>query len=336
MNDRCGGWRWRVWFAAVLLTAIAARPLHAAEPLAPEERARFEAPGLVFRGGVALSFSGIEFGGLSALAVLDGGRRALALSDAGKWFELALDYDAGGNLSDAKLLRSGPVLDAAGRPPASKRAADAEALAVLPDGALVVAYEQQHRLLRYPASDPPFARAPVAFAAPEGLARAPANGGIEALAALPDGRLVAIAEAAPAPQALVGGRPGSWGRGWIGPGTIGDSKSWASFAYALEPGFAPSDATLLPDGEILVVERARLALAGFAIRLVRVSPSELGSGRAVVGREVARLALPIVGDNFEGLAARRTPDGRTLLYLVSDNNFSSFLRTVLVLLELKN
>ncbi|MSO70700.1 MAG: esterase-like activity of phytase family protein [Alphaproteobacteria bacterium] len=315
----------RIAGAALLLAGGGAN----ADPLPPEEAGRFAAPGITYRGGASLHFLGIEFGGLSALAVLDGGHRALALSDAGHWFELALNYDTAGNLADAKLLRHGPVVDAAGKPPASKRAADTEALAALLDGGFAVAYEQQHHIMRFPPSDPPLSRPPVAFATPEGLSRAPANGGIEALAALADGRFIALAEALPAPAAFVGDRTGSWGRGWIG-----DGQSWASFAYALEAGFAPSDATVLPDGDILVLERARLSLVGFAIRLVRLAPGELGPGRAVTGREVARLSLPFVGDNFEGLAARRAADGRTLLYLVSDNNFSPLLRTALVMFEL--
>jgi hypothetical protein len=301
-----------------------------ADPMPAEEAGRFAAPGIAYRGGVALGFPGIEFGGLSALAVLDGGARALALSDAGKWFELALVYDGAGNLADARLVRHGPVLDSAGTPPSSKRLADTEALALLPDGGFAVAYEQRHRILRFPPSDPPFARPPVAFASLPGIARAPANGGIEALTALADGRFLALAERLSAPAALAGDRPGRWGQGWIG-----DGKTWGSFAYAIESGFAPSDATLLPDGEILVLERVQLALVGFAFRLVRLAPNELAAGRAVAGREVARVSLPLVGDNFEGLAARRTDDGRTFVYLVSDNNFSPLLRTALVMLELK-
>lgn len=316
----------RITGAALLLSAGGGA---VADPLPPEEAGRFAAPGITYRGGASLHFTGIAFGGLSALAVVNDGARALALSDAGHWFELALSYDPAGALADAKLVRHGPVVDAAGKRPATKRAADTEALAPLPDGGFAVAYEQQHRIMRFAASDPPFSRAPVALAAPEGLSRAPTNGGIEALTVLSDGKFFALAEDLPASAALIGERPGSWGRGWIG-----DGKGWGSFAYARQPGFAPSDATLLPDGDLLVLERAWLSLAGFAFRLVRVSPTEIVPGRAVTGREVARVSLPLLGDNFEGLAARRTKDGRTLLYLVSDNNFSLFLRTALIMLEL--
>jgi hypothetical protein len=39
-------------------------------------------------------------------------------------------------------------------------------------------------------------------------------------------------------------------------------------------------------------------------------------------------------DNFEGIAARRGPKGETLIYLISDNNFRSGQRTLLMMFAL--
>ncbi len=49
---------------------------------------------------------------------------------------------------------------------------------------------------------------------------------------------------------------------------------------------------------------------------------------------MARLAPPLIGENFEGIAARRSEAGETLIYIVSDDNFLPFLRTVLMLFAL--
>src|SRR3546814_1400739 len=72
-----------------------------------------------------------------------------------------------------------------------KRRQDAEALARLPDGSLLVAFEREHRLRRFPADLG--GRAEV-FDAPPGLAEADINAGIEAMATLADGRLLAFSE----------------------------------------------------------------------------------------------------------------------------------------------
>src|SRR3546814_2184883 len=72
-----------------------------------------------------------------------------------------------------------------------KRRQDAEALARLPDGSLLVAFEREHRLRRFPADLG--GRAEV-FDAPPGLAEADINAGIEAMVTLADGRLLAFSE----------------------------------------------------------------------------------------------------------------------------------------------
>src|SRR3546814_11050780 len=75
-----------------------------------------------------------------------------------------------------------------------KRRQDAEALARLPDGSLLVAFEREHRLRRFPADLG--GRAEV-FDAPPGLAEADINAGIEAMVTLADGRLLAFREGQP-------------------------------------------------------------------------------------------------------------------------------------------
>ena len=55
------------------------------------------------------------------------------------------------------------------------------------------------------------------------------------------------------------------------------------------------------------------------------------------GAEVARmdLAKPLTIDNFEGLAAVPGPNGAIRFYLISDDNFSSSQRTLLVAFDFK-
>ena len=72
-----------------------------------------------------------------------------------------------------------------------------------------------------------------------------------------------------------------------------------------------------------------------ASRLGRVAPSALKPGATVRSSELARLEPPLIVENFEGLGVRRDERGRTLIYLVSDDNFNVLQRTLLLLFVLE-
>jgi hypothetical protein len=55
--------------------------------------------------------------------------------------------------------------------------------------------------------------------------------------------------------------------------------------------------------------------------------------RPVASRKLAAMNPLVTMDNFEGVAARRMPDGRVRLYIVSDDNFSASQRTLLMIFE---
>jgi hypothetical protein len=111
---------------------------------------------------------------------------------------------------------------------------------------------------------------------------------------------------------------------------------WSRLTYAYGGGFRPTGATRLPDGDILVVERQHLLLAGVSVRLMRVAAADIRPGAHLEGREIARWGPPLTVDNFEGVAARRGPGGETLIYLLSDDNFHPLQRTLLVMFALED
>ena len=56
---------------------------------------------------------------------------------------------------------------------------------------------------------------------------------------------------------------------------------------------------------------------------------------AGAGQPARRIALDLGPlDNMEGIAAERLPDGGTRLWIVSDDNFRPWMRTLLVALDL--
>jgi hypothetical protein len=208
---------------------------------------------------------------------------------------------------------------------------DVEAMAVLPSGEILLAFEDVHRLWLYPAAKTPFGQRPTAFRQPPGLGGAPRNGGIEALTRLNDGRFLAIAEKMPAP-----GREGaSANAAWVG-----GAPGWRRLSYRRTGAYLPTDATTLPpatrwEGDVVVAERSFNIVDGISIRIVLVPFDQIRPGHRMVGTEIARFARPLIFDAVEGIAARRGPQGETLLYFITDDNYSPVQRTLLQVFELK-
>ena len=55
-----------------------------------------------------------------------------------------------------------------------------------------------------------------------------------------------------------------------------------------------------------------------------------GAGTVLSGGELARIDGPVLGENYEGLAARAEADGSTTMLVVSDDNFNAMQRTQLL------
>jgi hypothetical protein len=296
------------------------RPMN---PQAPEET-RFGP--LTWRGGLEITSPDPRFGGLSGLLVSADGRHLTAVTDRGHWVSARILYDREGNLSGLAEAEIAPLHGPKGGHLKTKKMQDAESLARLPDGSLLVAFERRHRIWRYPVRQRPLSGRPRALDPPPGLDKVKSNSGMEALAALPGGGLLAVVE----------GRKTDARN----PAYLWRGGAWTALGYRREGRFRPTGATVLPDGGVLVVERRFNAMEGLGIRLVRLPAAALdptpAPGTVLEGEEVARLAPPLTLDNMEGIAARRGENGETLITLVSDDNFNAIQRTLLLVFELQD
>ena len=294
-------------------------------PLDPDDPAHERIGALVYRGGLNLSTLISRFGGLSSIEISENGQELLALSDRGRWWRFALTYGPDGRLTGARWIadrRMQTGLDG-GRITTGMR--DSEAMAPAADG-LLVAFEQRHRIWRFPWAAPDLPQdAPAAYPGPD-ADQAPDNGGMEALAPLDrsGSRFLALAEQLP------GTGPGTR-RAWVG----GDGD-WQARDYLVSDGFEPTGADLLPDGDVIVIERKYELFVGVSVRVVRLPRAVLDGDGPLTGMLLAQIDPPLTTDNFEGVAARRTADGRTQIILVSDDNFRPTLqRTLLLLFEIE-
>ncbi len=271
---------------------------------------------LDYRGGLELRADAKAFGGFSAARISADGTRLIALSDAGSWFSATLDYDAKGRLVGLHEARLAPMA----RPPGKGRF-DPEGLVLDPDGAWLVSTERTHRLLRYaagPAGHDPFARdadalarlEPIALPVPTDFAGLESNAGIESLLRLTDGRLLAIEEGREdAGEAI--------SRAWA----IGPDGATASLGLKRSANFRPTDAALLPDGDVLVLERRYTKVGGVAARLRLIEAETIRPGALLDGAVIATLIPPVTVDNMEALAVYER-DGETRLLMMSDDNFN--------------
>lgn len=283
-----------------------------------------EVGALGLRGVIELPDGG-GVGGLSGLWVSEDGRRFAAVSDDGRTLTGRLEYDGSGRLTGAGGFSAArlPLDDGRGQ---RGRRNDSEELVRLPGGGWLVSFERNHRILRYAEGTDRPEGTPQRLPTPPGLSDAPSNSGVEALAALPDGGLLAIEE---------GEDNGTVEhRAWLSRAAPAAAGDWQTLTYRTAPRFRPTGAAALPDGGVLVLERRVSLLGGWASRIVRVPAHALRPGAVIEGEELARLEPPLLTDNFESIAVRPGADGEILVYIVSDDNRSPLQRTYLALFAL--
>ena len=264
-------------------------------------------------GAFELRSGDADFGGISA-ARLDGARLYL-LSDRSTLFEVewpdAAVSDQGFELPVAAKRR---LTTAGGRP------LDAEALVLGGRGDVLVGDETEGRVFSFARGTTAPKGKPIRL--PSAFAEAGAgNQGLETLARLPDGGLLAIVEGATAAD----------GSHVV---AVLDEAGTRILAYRAGDGFQVTDADVAADW-LIVLERRLSLIGGWHSRIVAVALGELQSQELgpIAGRELAVIAGPILGENYEGLAARAESDGSIGMLIVADSNFSSFQRTQLLALR---
>ena len=272
---------------------------------------------LTVEAAFALQSAHASFGGLSGLWLAADGSRMIAVSDTGKRWHARLHHDRTGRLTglDGWSVASLPLLPGEDD---GKPFIDAESLASLGADRLVVGYEGRHRLRHWPLDD--LDATPGDLRVPWGLG-GPSNSGMEALTSLNDRQLFAVGE-----------RVGAWGGEGLMAWVI-DGDTAEELTYIQGVGFSPTAAYRLDD-MIYLLERRFSLLDGFESRLVALPTAAVKAGARIEGTELAAFRWGDIGENFEGIAARRAPDGRILLYLLADDNFSIFQETLLVQLSL--
>ncbi len=300
-----------------------------ANPVAwdPENPRDTEAGTLTFIGGLELTSSHPDFGGLSGLIVGKDGDALIAITDQGNWFtaDIRADGDRPTGLADALLA---PILDANGARLAGKRNTDAESLTVAfgadpRNSPTLISFERNHRLQSHDLTSLGFdaPATPVEdFDAFDGLEN---NGGLEAIAYLPDGSLLAISENTFDKDGHI-----------IGARLTEDAATPVRLKQHLP--YVLTDMDILPNGDLITLERHYSPLAGVSMMMRRIPADTLGSKEPLDGEVLVEANHTRSIDNMEGLSLRQDEEGRTLLYVISDDNFNSVQRTLLLVFALED
>jgi hypothetical protein len=296
---------------------IQARPIFAFEPRDPSRRRYGQ---LEFRGGLELASPYKEFGGISSIRMAADGARFLAVSDRGRWLRGRIVYDGTQpkGIADAEMA---PVLGPDGKPLAARRWYDTESLA-WDGGTVYVGIERVHQIVRFDYGRHGLAARGQPVAVPPAFKLLPSNKSIEGLVFVPKGMPLAGTLIAFAESALdADGNHQAFLLGGPSPGT---------FTIKRSDDFDISDATLLPQGDLLILERRYSVWRGVAMRIRRIPLGTVKPGALVDGRELIFADMGTQIDNMEGIDVHRTARGETVLTLISDDNFSSIQRTVLL------
>lgn len=290
-------------------------PLASPLPLGPPAR-----PFLVPLGGLVLNTATWGFGGFSGLHLAPD-LTLTAVSDLGRWWRAPLLLHDG-QLQGLGAVRHGPLRDAAGVALRRGVQGDAESLVRLPNGDWLVGFERQHRILRYR----DLAGPGIPVEAPAGLEAAPRNGGLEGLALLNDGRLLALAEQLPGDAG-----PGSRAA-WLG--TLQNTRIvWREASYLPASGMEPTDVAGLPDGSALVLERRFSLFGGFSARLAHLRAESLRGSGPFAAETWLDLPPDAPGENWEGVAVAHHA-GRSLVALIADDNQRPLQQSLLLLYAL--
>lgn len=274
--------------------------------------------------GYQLKADPAAFGGWSGMALRDDGKAFIAVSDGGTILRVRVDEHEPG-----KIIALGdgfiePLYNDKGKRLKGKRTEDAEGIIDLSGGGLwgpfLVSFERDDRILKYEK----YGSAGHLVFTPPASVTIPNNDGMEAIVQLEDNLFLLSTEKAKDGNGNI--------IGWLWDG-INPPRQ---LALKQNGRHWPTEYARLPNGDVLVLERDWNPLQGLSISFRRIARNTIKPGAVLDGEHLATMnGNHFHMDNMEGLGVRVTKDGRTLVYVLSDDNFNRRgQRTLLQIFEL--
>jgi hypothetical protein len=300
---------------------VEVRPIPAFDP---RDRSHTRFGSLQYRSGLILTSPYRDFGGISALRLDAKGESFVALSDKANWFTGKIVY-SGDTMVSLVDVEAAPMLGADGKSLAARNWYDTESLAM--DGGIAyVGIERVHQIVKFDFGRDGVRAKGEPIALPPGMRKLPSNGSLESL--------VMVGKEAFKTSPLAGMLLAISERGLDSAGNIMawiiGGKVFAGFSVRRTKNYDISDATLLPSGDLLLLERKFALFGDTGVRIRRIPLASVAPDALIDGPTIFEADLGYEIDNFEGIDSHVTPEGDTVLTLVSDNNFSMLQRTLLM------
>ncbi len=264
-----------------------------------------------------------HFGGLSGLsyAKIAEDISPVFVSDRGEVGQFKLDHNYKPYFTSIQFISGIPWKTS------NKKIGDAEAIVRLKSkdsDFTLVSFEHVHRVMAYSVDNKNGKALPL----PAEVSMLQANGGLETMEVLSDGRLLLMAEhpTIKTKQHLA----------WIGSAPKDDPLAFRYITRLIAPpkGYSPTDATELPNGDVLVLLRRFTPVDGVSAKFWRIKKSMLDSSDTITGEVIATLKPPLSVDNMEGIAVIDTSKGgNPIIAVISDDNFNPLQRTLLLIFE---
>jgi hypothetical protein len=295
-------------------------------PLSQLDKNEHRVGELVYRGGIEISSPDARFGGWSGLIVSADGTSVLSQSDEAHWLRAHLIYDSNGNLIGIDRAQLADMQNLDGQAMVKKEG-DAEGLDSLSpldtSGPVVVSFERNHRIWKYDLSHSLDVK-PSVVPTPDAIKSLDSNSGLEGLTLFAPHELLAVTET---PQDKNGDHPA-----WLIP----DSGKFEQLGVKHHDPYEISDAAMGPDGNLYLLERHYFGpLRGVVIAVREIGRVDIKANARLDGHEIAQFTMRENIDNMEGLSLRRDASGKTLLYMIADDNYNHPIqRTVLLMFEL--
>jgi len=241
-----------------------------------------------------------DYGGFSGLVISNEGTEALVVTDKSFFFVLELRRDENDGLTGYSVIRKGRILSSKGEH-LNGRNTDSESIVIDENNNYYISFESNHRIMMHAEvggkgvfmpKHPMFRKLSV-------------NKGIEALAIDADNRLIAIPEKPP-----------------LGISDIPifrlQNDKWEIIKYVkINDNFLVTDAEILPQGLLLVLERKFSWTQGFKTRFRLISLDKFDNTEPIT----VFTSTANQFDNLEGVTLWRDKKGEMRILTVSDDNF---------------
>ena len=241
-----------------------------------------------------------DYGGFSGIVTQNGGSEALVITDKSFFFVLELQRDENDILTGYSVVRKGQILSSKGEK-LTGRNTDSESIVIDANNNYFISFESNHRIMMHAEVG-----GKGSFVPKHPLFRKLyVNKGIETLAIDNDNRLIAIPEKPPSGISNI-------------PIFRLQNNKWEIIKYIeIKDSFLVTDAVVLPQGLLLILERKFSWTQGFKTRFRLISLDKFDNRAPIT----VFTSTANQFDNLEGMALWKDKKGAVRILTVSDDNF---------------